>query len=76
MEHGVQPTPRTDVDWNGIITMESKEALLDLELLDEIAVIGVDKLREIIDMYLTKTDELLVDLHTAVEVAQRMTSNT
>ncbi len=48
--------------------MDSKEALLDVELLDEIAVIGVDGLREIIDMYLTKADELLTDLQAAIEV--------
>ena len=48
--------------------MESEEVLLDVELLDEIAAIGVDKLHEIIDMYLTQADELLKDLQAAIEV--------
>ena len=47
--------------------MDSEEALLDLELLDENAAIGVDGLRDLIDLYLTKADELLKDLQAAVE---------
>ena len=48
--------------------MDSEESLLDVELLDECAAIGVDGLRELIDMYLTKADELLKDLQAAIEV--------
>lgn len=48
--------------------MDSEEALLDLELLDENAAIGVDGLRDLIDLYLTKADELLKDLQAAIKV--------
>jgi len=47
--------------------MDSEEALLDVELLDENAAIGVDGLRELIDLYLAKADELLHDLQAAIE---------
>lgn len=48
--------------------MDSEEALLDIGFLDESAAIGVDGLRDLIDMYLTKADELLKDLRAAIEV--------
>jgi len=47
--------------------MDSKEALLDMGLLDEMAVIKGEGLRGLIDMYLTKADELLKDLQAAIE---------
>ena len=68
MEHEVQPTPCAGVVLSGVIAMDSEEAFLDIELLDESAAIGVDGLRELIDMYLTKADELLKDLQAAIEV--------
>ena len=63
-----QPTPGADVVLIGVTAMDSEEALLDLELLDENAAIGVDGLRELIDLYLTKADELLNDMQAAIEV--------
>ena len=48
--------------------MDSEEALLDMELLDESAAIGVDGLRGLIDMYLTQADEVLKELQAAIEV--------
>ena len=48
--------------------MDSEEALLDVRLLDEIAVIGVDELRKLIDMYLTRADGLLKGLQAAIEM--------
>jgi HPt (histidine-containing phosphotransfer) domain-containing protein len=39
---------------------------LDLKILDENAEIGMEWLRELIDMYLTQADETLKDLHTAI----------
>ena len=68
MEHGIQPTPDAGVVLTGVIAMDSEEALLDVELLDENAEIGLDGLRDLIDMYLTKADELLKDLQAAIEV--------
>ena len=46
MEHGIQPTPDAGVVLTGVIAMDSEEALLDMELLDENAAIGVDGLRD------------------------------
>ena len=68
MEHGIQPTPDAGVVLAGVIAMDSEEALLDVELLDENAAIGVDGLRELIDLYLAKADELLNDMQAAIEV--------
>jgi HPt (histidine-containing phosphotransfer) domain-containing protein len=48
--------------------MDSKEALLDMELLNEMAAIRGDGLRGLIDMYLTQADELLKDMQSAIEV--------
>jgi len=48
--------------------MDSKEALLDMGLLDEMAVIKGEGLRGLIDMYLTKAYELRNDLQAAIEV--------
>jgi HPt (histidine-containing phosphotransfer) domain-containing protein len=47
--------------------MDSKEALLDMELLDELAAIKGEGLRGLIDMYLTKADELHDDLQAAIQ---------
>ena len=68
MEHGIQPTPDAGVVFSGILAMDAEEALLDVELLDENAAIGVDGLRELIDLYLAKADELLNDMQAAIEV--------
>jgi HPt (histidine-containing phosphotransfer) domain-containing protein len=46
--------------------MDSEESLLDMELLDECAAIGVDGLRELIDLYLAQADKLLKDLRAAI----------
>ena len=68
MEHRIQPAPDAGVVLSGLIAMNSEEALLDVELLDENAAIGVDGLRELIDLYLTKADETLKDMQAAIEV--------
>ena len=47
--------------------MDAKKSLLDTELLDEMAVIKGEGLRGLIDMYLTKADELCKDLQAAIE---------
>ena len=67
MEHGSNRL-LAGVVLSGVIAMDSKEALLDMELLDEMAAIKGDGLRELIDMYLTKADELRKDLQAAIEV--------
>ena len=48
--------------------MDSEESPLDVELLDENAAIGVDGLRELIDLYLTKADAILTDMQAAIDV--------
>jgi HPt (histidine-containing phosphotransfer) domain-containing protein len=40
---------------------------LDLEILDENAEIGVEGLRELIDMYLAQADEVMRDLQAAIQ---------
>ena len=47
--------------------MDSEEAVLDVRLLEEIAAIGAGELRKLVDMYLTRADELLKGLHVAIE---------
>ena len=46
--------------------MMPDEPPLDLEILDENAEIGVEGLRELIDMYLMQADEVMRDLRAAV----------
>jgi HPt (histidine-containing phosphotransfer) domain-containing protein len=46
--------------------MTPNESPLDLEILDENAEIGVEGLRELIDMYLAQADETLTSLRTAI----------
>jgi HPt (histidine-containing phosphotransfer) domain-containing protein len=46
--------------------MAFEELPLDIELLDENAEIGMDGLRELLDMYLVQADELMNDLQTAI----------
>jgi HPt (histidine-containing phosphotransfer) domain-containing protein len=46
--------------------MPLDESPLDLEILDENAEIGMEGLRELIDMYLTQADETLADLQVAI----------
>jgi HPt (histidine-containing phosphotransfer) domain-containing protein len=48
--------------------MASDVSPLDLEILDENAEIGVEGLRELIDMYLKQADETLKDLQAALRV--------
>jgi len=47
--------------------MQSEESPLDMEILNENAEIGMDGLHELIDMYFQQADEILRDLHMAVE---------
>ena len=42
------------------------ESPLDLEILNENAEIGLEGLRELIDMYLTQADEILANLRVAI----------
>jgi HPt (histidine-containing phosphotransfer) domain-containing protein len=42
------------------------ETMLDRELLDENAELGLDDLRELIELYLEQADEIMGDLNTAV----------
>ena len=46
--------------------MAPDESPLDLEILDENADIGLEGLRELIDMYLTQADEILANLQVAI----------
>ena len=47
--------------------MAPDESPLDLEILDENAEIGVEGLRELIDMYLAQADEILANLQVAIQ---------
>jgi HPt (histidine-containing phosphotransfer) domain-containing protein len=47
--------------------MNSEESLLDMEILDENADIGLDGLRELLDLYLAQADEIMAQLRTAIE---------
>ena len=48
--------------------MEPTEGLLDMELLDENAEIGIEGLRELIGMYLAQADEILASLASAIQL--------
>jgi HPt (histidine-containing phosphotransfer) domain-containing protein len=47
--------------------MSPVESPIDKELLDESAELGLDDLRELIDMYLDQADEIMGGLRTAVQ---------
>jgi HPt (histidine-containing phosphotransfer) domain-containing protein len=47
--------------------MNSQESLLDKEILDENADIGLDGLRELLDLYLAQADEILGQLKAAID---------
>jgi HPt (histidine-containing phosphotransfer) domain-containing protein len=46
--------------------MTPNESPLDLEILNENAELGMEGLRELIDMYLTQADEIQENLHVAI----------
>ncbi len=45
---------------------ETETTPLDVELLDEQAELGIEDLRDLIDLYLTQADEIMGELHTAI----------
>lgn len=46
--------------------MTPNESPLDREVLDENAELGMDGLRELVDMYLVQANQIMQDLHTSV----------
>jgi HPt (histidine-containing phosphotransfer) domain-containing protein len=50
--------------------MASDEMLLDREVLDETAELGMDALQELLDMYLTQADEIIGALEAAIRAEE------
>lgn len=50
--------------------MSAEESLLDKEILDENADIGIEGLRELVDMYLTQADEIVSGLQAALQAGE------
>ena len=48
----------------------TEKSLLDIELLDENAEMGIDGLRELIDMYLAQADETMAGLRTSIKAGK------